>query len=283
MKMNSKEYPSVKDKNISEIRIKQVEEDIQRGFEKNLLSRELVKVERMKPEDSDKEFFKIGLSSITNKIWFVDEPEGKISFSYKGLGYDYGESVAEGETKGIIERIIEKVKPENIIPIKEEKLTKDKLIEGSDKLFHSLNIDRFKRNIILLTNIYDEFNFWYMDGFELYKNIEDKDFLFSKPHGFIDIDGKVPVFYSRLVPKGITLLFDKNKIGTLLIKTPLQIFIEDAGKFLKDRKEKIIKDIPSLTKEELDEKVQVLVYEIIKFQNGDPAAVVMLKHEIKEE
>ncbi len=289
--MTNEKYPSVRDKEISEVRKQKIEENIREGFRKNLLGRELVKFKELKSEEikdyPNKEFFKVGLSSITDKIWFIDEPEGKIFFRYKKLGYDYGEAVAEGETKGIIERIIdnvEKVKPKNIILIKEEKLTKEKLIEEFERLFQSRSyVNRFEVNIIL-TNIYDEHDFWYMDGFEPYKNIEDNSFQFSKPYGFLELCGrKVPVFYSRLVPKGITLLFDKNKIGTLLIKKDLHKSIEDAGKFSEDVKEKIIKDIPALTKEELYEKVKILVYEIIGFEIENPNAVVMLKHEIKEE
>ncbi len=279
----SKEYPLVKDKKISETRRKQVEEDIQRGFEKNLLGRKLVRVENIKHDDLNRKFFKVGLSSITDKIWFVDEPGGTTYYSYDGLGYDYGEAVAEGETKGIIERIIENVKKENIIKTKGEKLTKEKFIELFEKLFHSVITDRFEGNIIL-TNIYDEFSFWYMDGFRPFKSGNDEDFSFKNPYGFIDLCGReLPIFASRLVPKGVTLLFDKNKLGTLLIKKPLQISIEDAGKLLEGVKEKIIKDLPSLKKEELYEKVRVMVYEIIRFEVENPEAVVMLKHEIKEE
>ena len=278
--MTNEKYPSVRYKEISEVRKKKIEENIRVVFGKNLLGRELVKIKVLKSEEikdySDKEFFKIGLSSITDKIWFVDKPGGEVAYSYDSIGYEYGASVAEGETKGIIERVIDKVenvKSENIIQIKEEKLIKEKFIEAFEKLHQSGN--RIEGNIIL-TNIYDEHGFWYMDGFKG----ERRDFSI----GSLELCGrKISVFYSRLVPKGITLLFDKDKIGTLLVKKPLQISIEDAGKLSEEIKEKIIRDIPSLTKEELYEKVEIMVYEIIRFEIENPDAVVMLKHEIKEE
>lgn len=277
--MMNEKYPSVKDKEISDVRKKKIEENIREGFKKNLLGREIVKVKELNSEEikdySNKEFFKLGLSSLIDKIWFVDKPGGEVSYGYMYIGHEYGESVAEGETKGIIDRTIEKVKSENIMPIKEEKLTKEEFIRAFEKLFHYRNIDRFEGNIIL-TNIYDEHDFWYMDEFKG----ERRDFSI----GSIELCGRrIPIFYSRLVPKGVTLLFDKNKVGTLLIKRPLQISIEDAGKLSEDIKEKIMKDIPSLTKEELYEKARIMVYETIRFEIENPDAVVMLKHEIKEE
>ncbi len=284
--MNEK-YSSVKDKKISKNRKERVMENIRKGFEKNRIGRELVKVKEIKSEEiknyTNKEFFKIGLASIIDKIFFVDEPGGETYYSYRGLGYDYGVSVAEGETKGIIKRIIEKVKPENKFKVIGEKIKIEDITNGVKKLFSYSNIDRFEGNVIL-TNIPDEFDFWYMDGFEPFKDGKDKEFSYFNSYGFLKVSGRrIPVFYSRLVPKGVTLLLNKNKIGTLLIKKPLQISIEDAGKLLEERKGKIIKDIPSLTKEELNEKVEIIVYEIIRFEIENLDAVVMFEREIKEE
>lgn len=288
--MNEK-YPSVKDKKISKNRKERVMENIRKGFEKNRIGRELVKVKEIKSEEiknyTDKEFFKVGLSSIIDKIWFVDESGGETYYSYQGLGYDYGVSVAEGETKGIINRIIGGVKPENKFKVIGEKIKIEDITKGIKKLFSYSNIDRFEGNVIL-TNIYDEFDFWYMDGFEPFKDEKDKEFSFFNPYGFIKVHGiKIPVFYSRLVPKGVTLLLNKKKIGTLLVKKlfdkELQVSIKAADELLEEQKDKITKDIPSLTKDELNEKVEIIVYEVIRFELENSDAVVMFEHEVKEE
>ncbi len=72
----------------------------------------------------------------------------------------------------------------------------------------------------------------------------------------------VPVFYSRLLPYGVILSVDREELGTLQVKSDFDIWVSD----IRDQqdRESIRKALPRLADADLDEKVRVLCYEIVK-------------------
>ena len=252
---------------ISEIRKNRVEEDIVKVFDSSSMAREIVNVRDFDIRDSQKEFLRIGIATITDKIWFVDNTGGQEYYSYETLGHGYGVAIAEGELKEVLNRILEVAKPENKIKVKGEIKNTDiaAALGSRGMVLHA--------EPIILTSLYDQSDFWYIPEF---KGEQEKTYF-----GVLDNSGKrIPVFRSRLVPKGTTLIIDKSKIGTLIIKKLLQVSIEDIGKSSEEEKKEIMNNLPSL--KDLDEKVKIQVYEVIRFELEDSNAVVVLQKDEPE-
>jgi hypothetical protein len=70
------------------------------------------------------------------------------------------------------------------------------------------------------------------------------------------------VFYSRLLPDGVILSVDKEELGTLEVKEDFRITVSEIED--EQDRESIRKALPYLTDADLEEKVRVLCYEIVK-------------------
>ncbi len=265
------DFLSVKNKELSEVRRKKFEANIREVFDRTGLARKLVKVASI-VDDPEEKFVKLGLAIVADKVWFVDDPGEGVYYSYESLGYEYGKSLAEGEARLIIDNIMASIKQESTVKVNERIEAKD--IAGVFRSpFGSKGIDLLNGDLVIVTNLYDESDFWYIEEF---KGDRSEGFGF----GTLNICGeKIPVHYSRLVPKGLTFVIDRSKIGTLFIKRPLEITVESIAKVSKEKKDEILKSIPSLNPEKLDEKVSILVEEVVRFELEDPNAVVILQKE----
>jgi hypothetical protein len=78
------------------------------------------------------------------------------------------------------------------------------------------------------------------------------------------------------VPKDTIIIADPQKLGNLLVKTPIENTI-NISEIEEHNKSKLLTELPSLTSEKIEESVEFLVYELIKVKITDPNAVVILQ------
>lgn len=265
-----REQPSVKHLSISEERKQITLEEVQNAVQNNSLSRELVKttfLERSSKENLLNVDFKvIGINIIMDKIWFVDNPPGDSAYSYHGTGSHFGNSIANGETKGVIDKILEGLsKADNVISYEKE-LDEKKV----DEAIHRLTKCGFTPTIIL-TNIYDSSLFWDMQKFK-------GNVVFGK--GTRHSSGKyldLKVFSSNFVPKGVTIIYDKDKLGELLIKKDITCDLTEKFDYIKT-----IEDL-NLTEDVLPEKVNFTAQVTVGFTLFDYNAGILLKSDSANE
>jgi hypothetical protein len=84
----------------------------------------------------------------------------------------------------------------------------------------------------------------------------------------------VPVLHSRLIRDGMILAVDKDEQGTLEVKKDFNIRVSDVQD--PDLRESIRIQMPYLSSSDLEEKVQILCYEIVKPRVLDQRACEIL-------
>lgn len=262
-------YPQVKNKPISENRKKDVINEIIKNVKLNSLGRYIVNVILPTNENNqkfalvyDKPFFKLGISLIMDKIWFVDYVEGSTSYSHHGIGYAEGMGIADGETKGIIGQILSECDIEEN-QIKANELKKTYIDEAISKLQ-----SRSIRCNCILTNLTNIFKFWQMEGFKGFIKGE------IATRGLEGSYKDIPVYWSNFLPKGVTFIFNKDILGDLFIKRDISANISEINE---NEKDNVIKSLPELKNQDLSEKIRLYADEIIRFELRSKDAIVILK------
>lgn len=256
-------YPSVKNLPISKERANSIKNEIISTMNHLATSRRLLRriYVNDSPEFADNEgFVTVGVNTIIDRIWFVDNPSNEEYYSYQGIGVDIAEGIAETEGKYITDCIF-KSKPKTIVcdsPLNPAHLR---------QAIYCLSQNSAQPNILLL-NIKDHIQLWHYPYLA-------KNGRFCIPSEFSGLKNDIEIDFFRLLPEGMSLMVDSEKLGTLVIKKR----IEDTT-VIQDIEEKdfakILAEIPKLDKAKLPEKVRVRSFEIIKAIIEDPSGAVII-------
>ena len=250
---------------LSQERVQNVIEEMIESFGKQAIGRKIIKPVQLRREDKRREesgFISFGMDHIVDKIWFVDGVFEDVAYGYQGIGMGHGRGIAEAETSHVIERILGECK--------ENKVEFSGKIRPSD-ILRSLEFLQ-QREIeakAILTNIQDHLQLWH------YRNLVVHGKL-GLSRSFSGYDYDIEILFFRGLPEGTTIFADPQKIGELLIKESIQD-IASISEIRNDEREKILKDLPSIKPETLDENVRILVYEVIKVNIIESDAAVILQ------
>jgi len=230
---------------------------------KNSRARSFFSVREIREEEKSEEFLKLGLSLIMDRIWVTDTD----SIHPNERGYDEGSSIEEGEIKLVFDSIFNSMSEDNTLT-KNDELKESHIIEALSKLEENSSGCE-----LIFTNIHDVFSFWYMTNFKGVPKTGSE----RRLEGYYK---NIPVYWNRLLPKGITLLINKN-VGELVIKRDI-----DKNASIKDiedsEKEGIVKNLPQLKDVDIKEKVRLYIDELLKFKILNNKAVILLKTKSEE-
>jgi hypothetical protein len=263
-------FPSVNNIPLSKKRIDFIIDEMIQKFNDSLVGRKIVKPVNLTKDDKESkeaDFVTYGFNSIVDRIWFVDGTFDGSTYSYQGIGADFGLGLAESETAYIVNNILHHEAITTVLF--------DEPIKPPD-IQNSLNIlkGRNKNPTLLLANIRDELQLWHYREFQARGRI-------CIPNTFSRLKNDVEINFLRSLPDGTSIILDSSDLGQLLIKKRIEetatiTDIEESDY------ERILKEIPTLKAEQLCEKVRVLMYETIKLKINDPLSVIVLKQKTAE-
>lgn len=262
--------PSVSNLPLSEKRIKHIIAEIVESFNASSIGRKIIKpvtLTKNDPRRGEEGFVSFGFNHILDRIWFVDGVFEGASYAYQGIGRGYGVGIAEAETLQILKCIFEKCKSRVIT-------YKDK-VHPSDVLRATEILSDSKADAkIILTDVQNHLQLW------LHPNLQGRG-RFGIPKSFSGMDHDVEAQFFRGLPAGTLMISDPDQLGELLIKESLE---ENAkiSDIEHSEEDKILKEIPTLARENLSEKVKLIVYETVKINILNPNGVVILKKEEAE-
>jgi hypothetical protein len=267
MAMKSNSYPSVRHLRLSQHRISKVLGELFEDFRKSALGRRILTPVYLSAKDErrdDQDFISIGVSHILDKIWFVDGTSGDTFYGYQGIGGDYGRGLAEAEASHIVKCILENCR-NNRITFKGE-------IQPSDILrsLEVLESNKMEARIIL-TNVHDHVQLWH------HRNMIVDGQLGIAP-AFSGYGHKIGIEFFRGLPSGTSIVVNPYELGELLIRKTVED-VATISEIEDHEKPKLLKELPSMTVEKLDESVRFLVYEVIKVSITNPKAVAILQKE----
>ncbi len=84
---------------------------------------------------------------------------------------------------------------------------------------------------------------------------------------------KLLVDFAPEVPEGTSYVLDSRRFGSFVMKNDLELSVTEIPDVEKPR---LVRDLTGLTTENIDEKVRVLIQEIVRIDIGDPSAAVLL-------
>lgn len=264
-------HPSVKHLPLSKDRISNVIAEMISNFEKYAIGRKALPPLKLEKDErrNAEGFIRVGMSNIVDKIWFVEAKFGETSYGYQGIGSDYGRGLAEAESKLIVDSILEKCQLNT--------LTFEGDIQPSDilKSIEFLGQKHMEPRVIL-TNIDDHLQLWRHRNMIVHGQLG----VSSSLSGFIH---NIDILLCRGVPKGMSIVVDPQKIGNLFIKEAIDE-VATISDIATNEREKLLKELPDLTPEKLDESVKILVYETIKAEIVESnAAAILQKKQEKEQ
>ena len=230
---------------------------------KSLALRKILGVEKVESENKAFKFVKIGINSILDSSWFLDNLHD-IYYDTKSLGSIYASDISNAENNFLIKELIDQTNNKDNNSIVEKDLAESTLRK---------NVEMFKMRghtpDIILTNPHNTHNFWKMKSFRpgIKINLESSH-----------LDGEIygcQVMSLFSIPKDTTLIIDSKNLAKVLLKKD----IGDKGDieiFDKVYREEItnhkLKDI------NVDVKSRLMVYEIIGLKILDPKAILILRH-----
>lgn len=259
-------YPSVKELPLSQERITNVISEMLSSFEKEAIGRRILRPCRIPeslPEFSAPEYMKWGFSHVVDKIWFVDGVFNGESYGYSGIGSDYGTGLAEAETNYITQTVLKQC---NLKIGFSGKIMPSDILRGLELLQQNQCIAK-----TILTNVRDHLSLWH------HKNmVPQGQLVVSK--SFSGYTHDIPIEFFRGLPDGISIIVDSDKLGELWIKKELK----DAARISEIKgaeRDKILKELPNIEPNKLDESVEVLAYEVIKANIVNSKAAVIIQEE----
>jgi hypothetical protein len=250
-------YPSVRNLPISEKRRKKVISDLIEEFQNTAIGRKMI---NLKFIDSTHKLLRLGMNLIIERIWFVDY-KGETSYSVMGLGSMQGKDLALKETELIINEIMGSTTEKNLIS-SNSSLNEEYLNKGISSL-----ISKGFACTSILTNVHEVMNFWYFKGFEGVTRRLDA------PFGFEGTYKGIPVYWTNSMPENRTLILNRN-VGELLIGKKMSANVLEIKP---EEMDSVIKNIPTLSRDDLEEKVRLVADEFIKFNMQKQNAFWVIK------
>lgn len=259
-------FPSVRDLEISESRVKSIVNEMIGRFRETAAMRSLVNtvvLEKNNNQYAEEEFYSIVIDQVTDKIWFVDGIFKGSSYSFQDIGKEYGEGMGEAESSFILQSLLENCSS--------RKLTFEGTLKPSDILraLELLEESKIHADTVMI-------NAREYTQLVSYRNLSQRGKL-CIPAAFSGYDGDVPIEVSRGLPEGTVLLADTNKLGELLIK---QSIAETARvtNINPSEYQSILEESPELTAKQLPEKVKVSILETVKLNITNPDAIAILQN-----
>jgi len=193
---------------------------------------------------------------------FVDGASKTVHYGTPS-GAPYGSAVAEKETELVLTNLMKLSGSKYIQEIRGD-LEGVEVQTAIDEMFRR----KFMPNLIL-TNIDQSFRFW---EFKQFKPLRMPRKGLRFPEGYFE---GIPVHYSRLLPSGLTIIVDSNRLGCLEVKTDFDVSVSNIREDTDKRA--VQQQFPNL---DLDEKVRILCLETVKstIQTDEPYAFLMIKH-----
>ena len=258
-------YSKVRGVKISEDRIEHVRQELVTSMETYSVIRRVLRPISLRdhPARAERkgEFHKIGVSEVTDKIWFVEGsfPEGY--YAVMGIGTSYALEIAKTETvylMNAISRACRKAEREIHYP---DTLTPTVIYDAANILTER----GFDPNFVF-TNVRDHVDLW----------------RYHPPYGgfgrdtYLDMPGHTPltVDFAPEVPSGTSYVIDREQFGKLVLKEDLDISVSE---ITDEEKPAIIKDLPELKGQELEEKVKLVVQEILRIDIDNSAAIIPIR------
>lgn len=261
-------HEKVRQVGVSEERVEKVKSDIIVHTKRHSEARNFINAEVVTEEDE--KFIDFGINTLYDKIFFVDESvDPTTHYAYDHIGAFIGREIGIGESEYLIKQIFEKINiKENRIQfetffLQNLNTTKEKLEERgvrANTILMSLDLSR---------------DLWRMEEFS-YSDRHSEEM--PIPYGIIN---GIEIYDSRVLPKGVAIIFDKTHVGTLKILEELSPIIttdfDKEGIIKKELKEGKIKGEQKEERlKELDEKVNIKALEKIKFEFGSHKAGLVL-------
>jgi len=235
--------PKVSQLPLSQTRLSRFVFEAKDTFERNCLARMILRPEYNQRRTTG--FSTLRIDRIIDRIWFVDGVfDGQVFATPSGASY--GDPIAEAETELVLNRVIQSTTKRGLNDYVNEVdgNPTEKQIQGA---LDELRERGFEPSIIL-TNIYQSFNFW---QFSKFVPLKDQRRGLTSPEGHFQ---NVPVLHSRLLPNGLTLIADSQKLGSIVVKSDFEMSVVDPH--VVDRR-LILEHLPEIAEMNLDEKVLV--------------------------
>lgn len=215
-------------------------------------------------KDDQLEFRKLGISSITNKEWYVQMP-GNTYYDWKPIPKMYADSIEEGEIKFVVEKLLAQIKEQNMLSeIVEDKNPLAANVFG--KLLDSA-LSKLPETNLIMTNSHDGDKFFWLDKQRFNFNYQGIEKYITGTY-----DG-VSICVSRMIPYGKTILLNTKEVGEFIIKKDITADLTE----IKEEERPKIKETLNLTDEDLDSRVRILIEEVIQFTTKKPEAVVLVE------
>ena len=258
----------IRTSDLSDERVEKVKSDIISHTTKYFEVANYINVKETIVEDNG--FIYRGINTLVDKKYFVDETVDPTTYyDYNSLGGIYGRDIGIGESEYLINQIFEKLN------IKQNQIQFETFsIKNLNEAKEQLKDRGFNATTILMS--FDLSNkLWHLNEFT---HSERKSDDIPIPYGTIE---DIEIYHNRVIPKKVAIIFDKAHIGTLKVKEALNPRITMDF----DKKEIIKKELkegkikPENKEErmnELDEKVNIIALEKIKFKFGNPEAGLVL-------
>ncbi len=256
-------YASVKNLPISARRLVEIKEELFESMKTYSVIRLVLRVVTLTEEPNrattGDEFHKIGVSNITDKIWFVDGSFGEHYFAVGGIGTSYALGIAKTETEYLMGAISSLSKePQNEIHY-DEILSPESIYQAADTLIQR----GFDPNMIF-TNVKDHVELW---RYPEYGGHGRKTHIAMPGHAPLIVD------FAPEVPEGTSYVLDAGRFGTLVLKRDLDASVSEIADA---EKPKLLAELPELGGQPLDEKVHLQVEEVLRIDIDEPRAAVVL-------
>lgn len=240
---------------LSEKQIQETIKSFNESFKKWSVFRYVFKVVIMKDElhKIKDDYVTIGFNHVMGKKWFSDLT-GDTYYDHESLGMTRGKGVALGETRYILNQINEIV----------EKMEISIHVPKPDITQSLLRTIRSNKNIDLVILVHPSLITSIMD---------DDNFKIINRVGILGYFLDVPVIWSPEVQKESVYVLNRN-VGLINVKqdSSLEILDLDVSEY-----GQILKDIDTLTMEELPSMVRVIAKETIKFTLRSDQPLIMRK------
>ena len=274
---------NLKNVELSKEKTTEVEDTIVKLIKESTIRKFFVPKKYIKENHEQLEFKKLGINSITNKEWFVDDKETAPTYwEYKQLPWTYAVSLEEGEEEMVIKKIIGSIPNHNKIKLtqkehdEKKKLSREKIEEFDSALEDALS--KIPNADVIITNVYDSHKFFL--NREKFTHIgrtlkRGADIMGE----YISHSGKrLPIYTGRMIPKWITLIMDTKTIGTFLIKEKngKDIYAK-VSKIEENEREEIKKNL-GLTDVQLDNRSRIYIEEIVTFKINDVERAVLIEN-----